>query len=79
MTDVQVPEIRFQLAIENIHCGAPETVILTDRGSVEIASLKDKSNTKHNFQWQFNPFIHFVVYLFALDVVHWLFSSSSPF
>jgi ribonucleotide reductase beta subunit family protein with ferritin-like domain len=44
---VQIPEARcfygFQIAIENIHCVSPDTVILTDKGYERIENLKDKS------------------------------------
>ena len=46
MREVQWPEARafygFQIAMENVHCVAPETVILTDAGYHRIADLEDK-------------------------------------
>lgn len=46
MREVQWPEARafygFQIAIENIHCVAPETQILTDTGYHRIADLEDQ-------------------------------------
>lgn len=44
--EVQLPEARayysIQMAIETIHCVAPETKILTDKGYIEIQTLKDQ-------------------------------------
>lgn len=46
MREVQLPEARayyaIQMAIEQIHCVAPETKILTDTGYYEIKELCDK-------------------------------------
>ena len=47
MREVKWPEAKFfytcQAMIEGIHCVAPETKILTDKGYFEIASLENKS------------------------------------
>ncbi len=44
--EVQIPEARafygFQIAIEGIHCVAPETLLLTDKGYFAIEQLCDK-------------------------------------
>lgn len=47
MGEVQIMEARlfygFQIAMENVHCVAPETMILTDVGHVSIDTMKDQN------------------------------------
>ena len=53
-TECQWPEIRafytMQAQIETVHCVAPETMILTDRGYFEIAKLVNKTVNVFNGQ-----------------------------
>lgn len=46
MNEIQVPEAKFfygvQMLMETVHCVAPETKILTDKGYYEISSLEGK-------------------------------------
>jgi ribonucleoside-diphosphate reductase beta chain len=43
MTEIQVPEAKFfygiQMMMETVHCVAPETLLLTDKGHLSIESL----------------------------------------
>lgn len=56
MSEIQAPEARcfygFQVAMENIHCVRGDTLVLTDKGYIEIGRHVDKSfNVWNGHEW----------------------------